>query len=151
MYVTSCTEYTKFSSHRCFTDIVVTSATRDQQLRCPRNKSIGNVTSSCNDPPRKTVPAETRKSGRKLLIVWNGLRSHRRRIVWDFVRQQRGRIWLEFLSVSALELNPVGTCWAHQKHHELPNFCPDSYAELSHARRPMPLCAFWQQAQLFPL
>src|SRR2546427_11592094 len=46
------------------------------------------------------------------------------------------------------------------KHHELPNFCPDSYGELSyHARqalrrmrrRPMLVCAFWQQAELFPL
>src|SRR5207244_1782520 len=26
----------------------------------------------------------------KLLIVWDGLRSHRSRMVWDFVRQQRG-------------------------------------------------------------
>ena len=28
----------------------------------------------------------------KLLIVWDGLRSHRSRMVWDFVRQQRGRL-----------------------------------------------------------
>jgi hypothetical protein len=26
----------------------------------------------------------------KLLIIWDGLRSHRSHLVWDFVRQQRG-------------------------------------------------------------
>jgi len=26
----------------------------------------------------------------KLLIIWDGLKSHRSRLVWDFVRQQRG-------------------------------------------------------------
>jgi transposase len=96
----------------------------------------------------------------KLLIVWDGLRSHRSRMVWDFVRQQRGRLWLEFLPAYAPELNPVEYLWAHWKHHELPNFCPDNYGELSyHARqalrrmrrRPMLVCAFWQQAELFPL
>jgi transposase len=96
----------------------------------------------------------------QLLIVWDGLRSHRSRVVWDFVRQRRGRLWLEFLPAYAPELNPVEYLWAHWKHHELPNFCPDNYGELSyHARqalrrmrrRPMLVCAFWQQAELFPL
>jgi len=96
----------------------------------------------------------------KLLIVWDGLRSHRSRLVWDFVRQRHGRLWLEFLPAYAPELNPVEYLWAHWKHHELPNFCPDSYGELSyHARqalrrmrrRPLLVCAFWQQAEVFPL
>jgi transposase len=96
----------------------------------------------------------------KLLIVWDGLRSHRSRMVWDFVRQQRGRLWLEFLPAYAPELNPVEYLWAHWKQHELPNLCPDSYRELSyHARRalrrmrrrPTLVCAFWEQAELFPL
>jgi transposase len=43
----------------------------------------------------------------KLLIVWDGLRSHRSRLVWDFVREQHGRIWLESLPADAPELNPV--------------------------------------------
>ena len=40
----------------------------------------------------------------RLLIVWDGLRSHRSRLVWEFVRQQRGRVWLEFLPAYAPEL-----------------------------------------------
>jgi transposase len=96
----------------------------------------------------------------KLLIIWDGLRSHRSRLVWEFVRQQRGRLWLEFLPAYAPELNPVEYLWSHWKQHELPNFCPTSFAQLSvHARRalkrmrrrPTLVMAFWQQAQLFPL
>ncbi len=33
----------------------------------------------------------------QLLIVWDGLRSHRSRRVGNYGREQRGRIWLEFL------------------------------------------------------
>ena len=72
----------------------------------------------------------------KLLIVWDGLRSQRSRMVWDFVRQQRGRLCLEFLPAYAPELNPVEYLWAHWKHQELPNFCPDSYGQLSYHARP---------------
>jgi len=96
----------------------------------------------------------------KLLIVWDGLRSHRSHLVWDFVRQQRGRLWPEFLPAYAPELNPVEYLWARWKQHELPNLCPDTYRELSyHARlalrwmprRPTLVCAFWKQAELFPV
>jgi hypothetical protein len=50
--------------------------------------------------------------------------------------------------------------WGYWKHHELPNFCPRDFSQLSyHARhtlrrrrrRPMLVLAFWQQANLFPL
>ena len=96
----------------------------------------------------------------RLLVVWDGLRSHRGRLVWDFVRQQRGRIWLEFLPAYAPELNPVEYLWSHWKQHELPNFCPKSFGELSRyarkalrrmRRRPTLVMAFWQQAELFLL
>jgi transposase len=96
----------------------------------------------------------------KLLIIWDGLPSHRSHLVWDFVRQQRGRLWLEFLPAYAPELNPVEYLWSHWKQHELPNFCPSTFAQLSlHARRalkrmrqrPTLVLAFWQQARLFPL
>jgi transposase len=72
----------------------------------------------------------------RLLIVWDGLAAHRSGVVWDFIRQQRGRIWIEFLPAYAPELNPVEYLWSHWKQHELPNFCPASFGQLSqHARR----------------
>jgi hypothetical protein len=75
-----------------------------------------------------------------------------------FVRHLRRRLWLEFLPAYAPELNPVEYLWTHRKHRELPSLCPDCYGELSdHARRalrrmrgrPMLVCAFWQQPELF--
>ena len=71
----------------------------------------------------------------KLLIVWDGLPGHRSRVVWEFVRQQRGRLWLEFLPAYAPELNPVEYLWSHWKQHELPNFCPQTFGQLSHYAR----------------
>jgi transposase len=47
----------------------------------------------------------------KLLVVWDGARTHRSRLVWDFVREQKGRLWLEFLPAYAPELT------------DLPQFC----------------------------
>ena len=50
--------------------------------------------------------------------------------------------------------------WSHWKEHELPNFCPKSFPELSHhawqalrrmRRRPTLVMAFWEQAELSPL
>jgi transposase len=96
----------------------------------------------------------------KLLIVWDGLPGHRSRAVWEFIRQQRGRLWVEFLPGYAPELNPVEYLWSHWKQHELPNFCPTTFGQLSmHARRalrrmrrrPTLVYAFWDQAELFPL
>jgi transposase len=69
-------------------------------------------------------------------------------------------LWLEYLPGYAPELNPVEYLWSHWKQHELPNFCPTTFGQLSyHARRalrrmrrrPNLVCAFWEQAELFPL
>jgi len=96
----------------------------------------------------------------KLLIVWDGLPGHRSRVVWQFVQQQRGRLWLEYLPGYAPELNPVEYLWSHWKQHELPNFCPTTFGQLSNSarqalrrmrRRPTLVCAFWEQAELFPM
>jgi transposase len=96
----------------------------------------------------------------KLLVIWDGLKCHRSRLTWDFIREQQGRIWLEFLPAYAPELNPVEYLWGYLKHHELPNFCPKNFGELSDygrkalrrmRRRPTLVMAFWEQAELFPL
>jgi hypothetical protein len=75
--------------------------------------------------------------------------------VWHFVQQQRGRLWLEFLPAYAPELNPVEYLWSHWKQHELPNFCPTTFGQLSqHARQALRrmrrrstlVIAFWSAA-----
>ena len=94
----------------------------------------------------------------KLLIIWDGLRQHRSRMIRHYVDDLNGQIHLEYLPAYAPELNPVEYIWGHWKNHELPNFCPKDFAQLSlHARRalrrmrrrPTLVRAFWKQAALF--
>jgi transposase len=94
----------------------------------------------------------------KLLVIWDGLPAHRSRVVKDFLIQHKRRLEVEFLPAYAPELNPVEYLWGYWKEHELPNFCPKSFGELSHhalralrrmRRRPPLVAAFWKQAELF--
>lgn len=94
----------------------------------------------------------------KLLVIWDGLPAHRSRVVKDFLIQERKRLEVEFLPAYAPELNPVEYLWGYWKEHELPNFCPKNFGELSHQalralrrmrRRPTLIAAFWKQAELF--
>src|SRR5216683_1696703 len=93
----------------------------------------------------------------KLLVVWDGLPQHRARLVAEFIRAQRGRLAIERLPAYAPELNPVEYIWGYWKHHELPNFCPRDFGQLSYQarralrrmrRRPRLVRLFWQQANL---
>jgi transposase len=93
----------------------------------------------------------------RLLVIWDGLPAHRSRLVQQWVAGQQDRLELERLPAYAPELNPVEYLWGYWKQHELPNFCPKNFAELSdHARRalrrmrrrPALVRSFWQQAQL---
>ena len=93
----------------------------------------------------------------KLLVLWDGLPGHRARVTKDFIAAQRGRLVTEDLPSYAPELNPVEYIWGYWKKHELPNFCPHDFAQLSYAarralrrmrRRPRLVRAFWKQAQL---
>lgn len=92
-----------------------------------------------------------------VVVIWDRLQTHRSRLVREFVTAQQGRLMLEYLPAYAPELNPVEYIWGHWKQHELPNFCPRDFAQLSHharralarmRRRPTLVRAFWQQAEL---
>jgi transposase len=96
----------------------------------------------------------------KLLLVWDRSQTHRGRLVREFVACPRGRIELAYLPAYAPELNPVEYIWGYWKQHELPNFCPRDFSQLSYnarralrrmRKRPTLVMAFWQQADLFPL
>jgi transposase len=70
----------------------------------------------------------------KLLVVWDGLPQHRARLVTEFIRAQRGRLAIERLPAYAPELNPVEYILGYWKHHELLNFCPRDFGQLSYRR-----------------
>ncbi len=99
-----------------------------------------------------------RHIGRRLTIVWDGLPVHRSRLVREYVAAQGQAIPLEYLRAYAPELNPVEYIWGYCKQHELPNFCPKNFGQLSWAakdalrrmrRRPRLVTSFWRQAELF--
>lgn len=94
---------------------------------------------------------------RPLMVIWDGLPAHRSRLVRDYVDGTAGAIQIERLPAYAPELNPVEYLWAHWKQHELANFCPKHFGELSafarnklrrSQRRPKIIAACWRQAKL---
>jgi transposase len=50
---------------------------------------------------------------KKMLVIWDGVPTHRSRLVKTFVAQQNGRIELERLPAYAPELNPVEYLWGY--------------------------------------
>jgi len=63
----------------------------------------------------------------KLLVVWDGLKSHRGRLVWDFVRQQRGRIWLEFSTRLRSGIEPGGVSVVALEAARTPELLPQEF------------------------
>lgn len=93
-----------------------------------------------------------------VLVVWDGLRSHKGKLVKQFVKSKKGRLEVAFLPAYAPELNPVEYLWGYWKMRELPNYCAPNYHELSQValsalkrirrRRSTLVTAFWKQAEL---
>jgi transposase len=93
-----------------------------------------------------------------ILVVWDGLRSHKGRLVRKFIEVKQGRLEVAFLPAYAPQLNPVEYLWGYWKMRELPNFCAEDYRQLSvtaldalkriRKRRSTLVAAFWKQAEL---
>jgi transposase len=93
----------------------------------------------------------------KLLVLWDRLSGHKARLTQEFIAAQGDRLLTDYLPSHAPELNPVEYIWGYWKNHELPNFCPHDFGQLSYQarralrrmrRRPRLVRAFWKQAQL---
>ena len=104
------------------------------------------------------LQALVRHIDQPLLIVWDRLSAHRSGLVRDHIESLDGWIHVEYLPPYAPELNPVEYIWGYWKQHELPNFCPKDFTELSYEarcalrrmrRRPTLVQSFWKQAELF--
>lgn len=67
--------------------------------------------------------------GRKIFVIWDGLRAHESKKVKSWVSKHR-RFELFKLPPYAPELNPIEYGWGHIKFHQLANLAPESEAEL---------------------
>jgi len=59
--------------------------------------------------------------GRKVILIWDGLPSHRSRRMTDYVNQQQGWLSIVRLPAYAPEMNPVEGLWANILGQELAN------------------------------
>jgi transposase len=95
--------------------------------------------------------------GKKLLIICDGLGTHKSRLVRRWLEAQAGQVQIEFLPPYAPELNPVEQIWNYLKNREIANLCAKHLGEVSDLarrrlksmqRRPSLIRSFWQQAEL---
>jgi transposase len=63
---------------------------------------------------------------RAVLLIWDGLPSHRSRRMRDWVASQRHWLSVEQLPGYAPELNPIENVWGNLKSQELANLCSDT-------------------------
>jgi transposase len=103
------------------------------------------------------LAALRRQIRHKLLIIWDGVATHRSRSVRRWLEEQQGHIVVAWLPPYAPELNPVEAIWAYLKKHEIANLCPTTIGEVSDfarrrlksmQRRPVLIRAFWKQTEL---
>lgn len=95
--------------------------------------------------------------GKRLLIIWDGLGTHKSRLVGQWLKAQNAEVQIEFLPPYAPELNPVEQIWNYLKNREIANLCAANLAQVgdmarrrlsSMQRRPSLIRSFWQQTEL---
>ena len=111
----------------------------------------------CSEQVIEFLGALKRQIKRPLLVIWDGVATHRSRKVTAWLEQLNGHIAIARLPPYAPELNPVEAIWAYLKKHEIANLCLDSIREVgqfarnrlkSMQRRPHLVASFWKQAEL---
>ena len=68
---------------------------------------------------------------RAVLMIWDGLPSHRSRRMSDWVASQRHWLSVERLPGYAPDLNPIENVWGNLKSTELANLCSTTIAEVA--------------------
>lgn len=63
--------------------------------------------------------------GRKLMLIWDGLPSHRSRLMSEFLQEHRRSVAVTRLPAYAPDINPVEGVWANISGQELANRCAD--------------------------
>lgn len=73
--------------------------------------------------------------GRRVILVWDGLPSHKSRAMQAYLQTQRSWLTLERLPGYAPELNPAELVWGNVKGAELANLCADDLGEVERELR----------------
>ena len=68
---------------------------------------------------------------RTVLLIWDGLPSHRSRRMSDWITNQRNWLSVERLPGYAPELNPIESAWGNLKSAELANLCSTTIDEVA--------------------
>ena len=68
---------------------------------------------------------------RRVLLIWDGLPSHRSRRMSDWVASQRHWLLVEPLPGYAPDINPIEHVWGNLKSTELANLCSDTIGEVA--------------------
>ena len=71
--------------------------------------------------------------GRKAVLVWDSLPSHKSKVMKEYLLQQRSWLAVERLPGYAPDLHPVETLWGNIKAQELANWCAEDLAEVDTA------------------
>jgi transposase len=73
--------------------------------------------------------------GRRVILIWDGLPSHKSRPMQAYLRAQRSWLTVERLPGYAPDLNPAELVWGNVKGCELANLCADNLAEVEQELR----------------
>jgi len=68
---------------------------------------------------------------RRLILIWDGLPSHKSRAMTAYLQTQRSWLTVERLPGYAPDLNPTELVWGNVKGRELANLCADNLGEAS--------------------
>jgi len=68
--------------------------------------------------------------GRRVILVWDGLPSHKSRTMQAYLLGERSWLTVERLPGYAPDLNPTELVWGNVKGRELANLCADNLGEV---------------------
>jgi transposase len=90
------------------------------------------VSGSYNDEKRSGFLSQLRQEfrGRRVILVWDGLPSHRSRRMSEYLQMQQKWLSVVRLPAYAPELNPVESIWAIISGQEVANRCADDLAPM---------------------
>ncbi|MBI5883622.1 MAG: transposase [Elusimicrobia bacterium] len=71
-----------------------------------------------------------RKIRSPLILIWDTIAIHHSKPMNDFIAANRSTLSVKPFPPYAPELNPVDRVWGYVKYNRLPNYCPNTLAEL---------------------